>query len=376
MEPLIAREAFDATTFNDALFLETFASMRQLKPSALRFYADGCLSPKHAQALLNEYPKSGESLQDWLKRSLNCEKFGVVINGVEKISDRLGRWASSLLDPIVKILGPQQTFLEIIIFAGNYGYTPFGIHIDDPYSSVLHFHVGPGRKTMTMFTREQFRELHPSSDTCFEPERLAPNGQPYEMATGDVFLQPPHYYHIGFTPDFSLDVTVGVSKMTPSKITRFILSRAIGAEWMDADLPDLLSRARSYGNGETTLEEWIRRNAEEYEASSLSSGRLRNNYLCRHDVSLTSETVVRLDSAFSLSVLSRKDELLVFVRGNAIRLKATVHLERLLSVLIEKRVVTANELHNAVSGKISVPAIIKLLSTIARFGGLGASLPV
>jgi hypothetical protein len=371
MAPLLSRAGLDLNELREEVFIELFRRVQKDDQQALRLYVNGDQSRRGAHELLQQPISDDQTIEAWLTNSIKSGRYGVVINGAEKWSDHLSRWVSRLFKPINAALGGDRSFLEIILFAGNYGFTPFGIHIDDPYSSVVHFHIGPGSKVMTMFSKEEFHALNGPGNRSYSPEKLVPNGHSFPMEPGDIFIQPPHYFHIGNTPDFSVDLTVGVSKMTSPKISRFILSQAIDAEWMDVDLDTLLKRADAYAGGKANLTEWISRGAEEYQSAKASNGNLRYPYMLRIESEVHDNSVLRLDPDFPIKVIKRSDEILVFVRGNRFKLSAKPITDALLTaVLSEEGIFTPTKIQSALNNAISLEAIRTVLSHLVTLGGL------
>jgi len=370
VEPLHVESVFDPASFDDALFFDLFEGMAVEPERAInglfRVYIDGMLSPEHENDVLYTRPEPGESFQAYLTRAVGNRAFGIVVNGAEQWSDPLARLAARAFAPIIEAIGPGGSTLEVTLFIGNYGYTPFGIHIDDPYTSVVHFHVGPSSKEMTLFGKDEFHRLNGPRKNCFHPADLVPHGRSFAIRPGDLFLLPPHYYHIGNTPSFSIGVAIAISKYPAATTTKQILSRAVGADSLAAPIDDLLARADL---GAESFAGWLRRMTDEFHCQTRSRGNLRYSY-CRHDRSpVALDASLAPDPDFPIVRAQIGNDLLLFVRGNRIRLAHTALTTRLVESISDAPM-TINELHRRLRGDISIDALHGVVQQLTRFRGL------
>ena len=375
MEPLLVPSAFTPAQFDEALFFDLFrgisADAERAISSLFRVYIDGMLSPEHENSILASPPRPDESLQSWLDRVTSGHHFGVIINGAEQWSDRLARMTARLFSPITESMGRERTNLEVTLFIGNYGYTPFGIHIDNPYTTVVHFHVGPANKEMTLFDKADFHRLNGPQKNCFTPETLIPHGRTFTIRPGDLFVLPPHYYHVGNTPSFSVAVAVAISKYPPAFMTRQVLNRAVAADSFGLPLDALIARAAETKEG---LSDWIRRSREEFDCQVASRRNLRYSYQRPVEASLSPDTPLLLDPDFPLTHVELGDDLLLFARGNRIRLARTP-LTRRLVVALCAGPTTLAKLHEDLRGEISADALRGVVQQLVRFGAMASSFP-
>src|SRR4051812_35094117 len=129
-------------------FEEVFrAATRQPNDSGLtiRTYVDGGHRADDYERVMTDPPGPDESLQAWATRLFGERKFGIVLNGAESVSESLSRQVARFLDPLFARRGVPYGGIDVAFFVGNYGFTPFGIHVDDR-THVLHAHLGPGTK--------------------------------------------------------------------------------------------------------------------------------------------------------------------------------------------------------------------------------------
>lgn len=373
MAPLLLEKVFDPESFHDALFFDIFAGMAADAERAIkgyfRVYIDGMLCPRSENEALFNSPVAGESFCDFVTRVAGGKKFGMIVNGAEQWSDSLARMGARVFAPVTDVLGVERSTIEVTLFIGNYGYTPFGIHIDDPYTSVAHFHVGPADKTMTLFNKEDFHRLNGPRKNCFEPGRLIPYGENYSIEPGDVFLLPPHWYHVGMTDGFSIGVAFAVSKYPNDKTTEHMLQHAIGDRRLRETFERVMMRA------DTTrwpVSDWLDRVRLEHLARAASRRCLRYSYARYADGAIKPDALLSRDPDFPLTTLTIDNDLLVFARGNHVRLKRSAASAALLDAIPQTSFRT-RDLHAAVEGAISGEGVLGALGQLHRLGGLVAA---
>jgi hypothetical protein len=370
LEPLHVPSVFDPAIFDDALFFDLFEGMATDPERAIaglfRVYIDGMLSPQHENDVLYTRPEPGESFQRYLTRAVGHRAFGIVVNGAEQWSDPLARLAARAFAPIIEAVGPRRSTLEVTLFIGNYGWTPFGIHIDDPYTSVVHFHVGPATKEMTLFGKDEFHRLNGERKNCFHPAELVPHGRTFAIRPGDLFLLPQHYYHIGNTPSFSIGAAIAISKYPEATVTKQILNRAAAADSLALPIDELVARAERSGE---SFASWLGRMTDEFHCQARSRGNLRYSY-CRHDrSSLARDAALAPDPDFPIVRAETDHDLLLFARGNRIRLAHTALTTRLVDSIADAPV-SVNELHRRLHGDVSIDALHGVVQQLTRFRGL------
>lgn len=370
MDPLLIKQVFDPRLFDDRLFLELFEGMsadpERTISGLFRVYVDGMLSPQYENEVLYTKPLPGEGFEAYVSRATGGRKFGIVVNGAEQWSDTLSRLAARVFAPVVKAQGASRSTVEVTLFIGNYGFTPFGIHIDDPYTSVVHFHAGPTTKEMTLFGVEEFHRLNGERKNCFEPQTLIPHGRTFAIEPGDLFLLPPHYFHIGSTEGFSIGVAFALSKCPETSMVKQILQRAIGEERMAGELDQVIGRAQASGE---SLADWLRRAGNEHAAQTRSRRQLRYSFGRSSEPEVTPQQLWARDPDFPLTQLEVGDDLLLFARGNRVRL-ARSELTRRLVAALPQSVFSIEQMHHALRGEVSLDALSAVVRQLARLGGL------
>lgn len=370
-DPLLIESVFKPTIFEDSLFFNLFDGMSHDAERAIsglfRVYVDGMLSPELENSVLYSKPNPDESFQQFLNRATKGCKFGIVVNGAEQWSDLLARFTARTFAPIVRILGANRTTLEVTLFIGNYGFTPFGIHIDDPYTSVVHFHVGPSSKEMTLFAKEDFHRLNGKRKNCFEPGKLLPYGKTFNIRPGDLFLLPPHYYHVGYTESFSIGVAVAISKYPDSMITKQILSRAVSADKFAVPIDELIDSSERESE---LFSQWVMRSRDEFHCQMRSRANLRYSYTRYSTFMINLDEPLVLDSDFPITHVDAANDLAIFARGNRFRLVSNDLTRHLVDLLCEVPTISVNDLHQRLKGNISIDALQAVVQQLVRFQSL------
>lgn len=163
----------------------------------LRTYVDGQMIPALERKIWQTPICANQPFDAWFNRIFEHRRSGLIVNGAERwglsASHKLARW----LMPRLETEDPLRFCLQIILFAGDYGFTPFGVHRDEPCASVLHFNLGPHAKDVYIFERETNQRSPPNirdaTRYCIQP--------------GDGFVLPANYAHIGDAAKFSVDLS-------------------------------------------------------------------------------------------------------------------------------------------------------------------------
>lgn len=157
--------------------------------------------------LLRRAKKSGEKIPDWVKRVIDVEQeYCLVVNGISKWSEHLHSYfCGNLTKPIVREFGAFSKPFDAYLFAGNYEFTPFGVHYDWEDSILLH--LGPSEKTAYYWpdfdpsdlrweaslkvNRFDFEDFpHPPTKVILKPGDLfyIPKNAPHVMANGEFSM--------------------------------------------------------------------------------------------------------------------------------------------------------------------------------------------
>ncbi|AUH52921.1 hypothetical protein CXB49_20090 [Chromobacterium sp. ATCC 53434] len=212
--PVVFKGALDESrvaAFRQAVLelLATRAGLRQ-SPYGFRVYAAGrLLNRDELERFYDCPPQAGESLEAWGERAFPGTPYGIILNAGEKFHHELSREIALMLAPLFQKIGLPRDGVQFSIFIGNYDKTPLGIHQDLRGENVIHFHVGPGAKTMYLWEPERYRRLTEEEGiTKRDFAALKPHARTFHFEAGDLFFMPEGTFHIGAQDELSIGITV------------------------------------------------------------------------------------------------------------------------------------------------------------------------
>lgn len=130
-------------------------------------------------------------------------EFGMVAHHTNAYCENLAIKMYEKLLPLYESLGVGIKGVDLNLFLGNYGWTPFGIHQDGTGENVIHFHLGPANKKMYLWSPDVYSKIENESlETKIEKAEYI-----FDIAPGDLFFMPHGYFHIGYTPEYSIGLT-------------------------------------------------------------------------------------------------------------------------------------------------------------------------
>lgn len=180
----------------------------------------------------------------WIKAVFQDQKFGIILNYSEKFSIQIAERLSVLVQPLIEEIGVPSNGMHTTVFIGNYGFTPLGIHQDHFGANVIHFHLGPGDKTMYTWNEELFESINGGDKTLDE---VLPFATPHHFHEGDLFFMPWDQYHIGRTDDVSIGLTVWFDNHSNAALFERIL-KTISLEFQNSDLKQITKMQRGIKN--------------------------------------------------------------------------------------------------------------------------------
>jgi hypothetical protein len=152
-------------------------------------------------------PLPGEALEDWVKRAFGDRKFGMIINQGERFSLKLSKKIALKIAPLLEKTGVPTEGIIFTLFIGNYDNTPLGIHKDLPGKSVIHFHLGPGGKTMyTWDTKKYLSLVGEEKHNNKAVDKYIPYANEHPFIEGDLYFMPENIYHVGRQEGLSIAI--------------------------------------------------------------------------------------------------------------------------------------------------------------------------
>lgn len=200
-----------------------------------RVYLEGKEQDNTFMAKLFESPPyENESIKDYTNRLFLDQKFGMIINRTEKFSEKMAHEILLKIQPLLDKAGIPLTGLSAHILIGNYGWTPLGIHQDSRGDNVIHFHLGPGPKVMYNWEEEKYKKLTEKQTNNKDIEPLLPFADKYPFETGDLYFMPWNKYHIGFSDELSVGLTIWFNNPTKKTFASKILD-SIRIQYLNDD---------------------------------------------------------------------------------------------------------------------------------------------
>ncbi|MEO2217037.1 hypothetical protein ABGV49_08250 [Chromobacterium vaccinii] len=212
--PVVFKGALDdgcVASFRQAV-LELLATRNRLRERryGLRVYTEGRLLSRDEMAkFYDRSPLPGETLEAWGERVFPGTSYGIILNSGEKFHHQLSRDVALMLAPLFQKIGLPRDGVQFSIFIGNYDKTPLGIHQDNRGENVIHFHLGPGAKTMYLWDAELYDRLTTDHGiTKRDFPALKPYARVFHFEAGDLFFMPEGTFHIGEQNQLSIGLTV------------------------------------------------------------------------------------------------------------------------------------------------------------------------
>lgn len=362
------------------IFVAMATDHMKIGMDSVRAYTEGGLNHALIDKLILTPPLRGESLETWGKRISGSNRYGFIVTRAERWNDNLCQKVARFLAPLIGHATLREYSFEILLFVGNYGYTPFGAHFDDPNWGVIHLHLGPGTKVMTLWKSRKYQAITGSTRNNYEPEKIVDRGISYHIETGDLFLLPPGYFHVGFTSDFSADIAIDIHRL-PAKA---LLKRAL-----DCAVPSLigLDPGKQTGSADDWLKSvrkqtklsvgaWASSSLDRYRTATLSLGGFTAEPLERtappHGLRGRS---VSLTEPFRLYVRKEGKLLCVYVRGREVTWPAHSGIEHLVKRLNTGAVFSVEALIGELSGEMESQAVLNILKLLYRYRGIELANP-
>ncbi|WP_373517647.1 hypothetical protein [Pricia sp.] len=206
-----------------------------------RVYVEGRqLTAKELNRIYNSPPKDIDSLTSWAQRTFGNQKFGIIINRAENLNNELAKRMAHKISPLLKKAGTPLLGINFTFFIGNYGWTPIGIHQDDPGESVIHFHLGPGEKTMYTWNEKKYKKLAGKNKANNkDEEKFLPYANVHLFKEGDLFYMPPNVYHIGKSDNLSVGLTLWFNNKLKSELAIKLL-KVVEDQYLEGNTETML----------------------------------------------------------------------------------------------------------------------------------------
>lgn len=336
--------------------------------------------------------KNQESIESYCKRVFG-ENYGIITNYGERHSNILAENILKVIQPLFDIVGIPPWGVELTTFIGNYGWTPLGIHTDQRGENVLHFHLGPGKKTMYTWNEDIYKEVGKGISNNQDVEPLIKYAQKYEFGQGDLYYMPWNKHHIGFSGDFSIGVTLWFNNPTKCSFSKLMID-SMKNMFLKDDMKIIESQLDYLNNEETfkdfintlnisskTLQEplidFLKYTYKEYKKCLLSNGGWQNIPLRYHKkVDNTTSCFPEFEfkkivgsNVFKIKYEKEEDRLLVYVRGVRLSFKYFESLEKIIDKINTGKTFEVQDIIKEISD-LPNDVVIYFLKTLANNRGV------
>lgn len=345
-KPALKRKAFGDELCSQADVLSALRSLSGQEPygTGIRVFEDGGLIAEGQKRVMDNPPAEGETVSQWANRLFGDKRFGLVVNSAERYNDKLTGKIAAWFEDVLDISGFPVGGLEMVFFIGNYGFTPFGVHLDRDQATVFHFNLGPGHKTGFVWTKDEYVSLTGSTDFHFKPEDIIDQAAAHEFGPGDIYAMPSQTYHIARCDELTVDVAVALVRMSTHQLADKLVS-AFRDDLLktedDIAIPPIVNWDEDLPSSYTQVESRLA-------MRSLSNGQFGQEYLARlrsnggfnappgprsMDQHIVPKGQIQATQPYQMHAFNSHDRTLLFARGYKLNLVAAPALSELISSL-------------------------------------------
>ncbi len=185
------------------LLYDIYSDPDSSKYDYIRFYI-GSAHHDDVGALFFECFDTGIGVDEALSKYGQKHSFGIVINGALRWKPELAEELAEFLRPIYEQFDEHEVGFDLTFFIGNYGYTPFGVHLDDKNHRTLLVNLGPNEKQIMLWEPSEIRNLYGDVGNIYDVNSISIPPIIYNLNPSAYFLLPSQYYHVGYTKDISI----------------------------------------------------------------------------------------------------------------------------------------------------------------------------
>ncbi|MEG1312701.1 MAG: hypothetical protein RSD40_00125 [Bacilli bacterium] len=133
------------------------------------------------------------------------EQRGMVVNGGLQWSELVQQKLASETTKLTESISDFFT-LDITLFMGAYGSTPFGAHIDDASHRTILFNLGPNEKLIKIWERREVERQFGKVRNIYDFENITAPLKEYMIFPGDCFVLPSNEFHVAINKNISITV--------------------------------------------------------------------------------------------------------------------------------------------------------------------------
>jgi len=364
--------------------------------SGFRLYVDGIqVRDEDVIKMVKENKlQDGDDIEAYCRKNFGTN-FGIITNYGEKHSEILSNTILESIKPLFDIIGIPPWGVELTTFIGNYGWTPLGIHRDKRGENVLHFHLGSGKKSMYVWDENVYEKVGKGVSNNKNIEPILKYAKKHEFGAGDLYYMPWNKYHIGYSGDFSIGVTLWFNNPTRHDFSELMIDtmknlylkndQSIIESQIDYlnnentldDFLNTLSISKSAMN--SSLRDFLKETYMEYKKCLTSNGGWQNTPLVLHKnlddkkdfhPNLYNESIVR-NGIYDILTEKLGDRLNIYVRGAKLSFKYFPEIVKVIQTINKGAVVKVTSLvqnHSALPQEV----ILYILRTLINNRGIKA----
>jgi ribosomal protein L16 Arg81 hydroxylase len=179
--------------------------MRDVKKAHIRIYIGEEKRDDLVEKAVKSQFATDELLPDFMARLTGEKRFSLVLNRLQDWSEILTASVGSFLQSMFAQRGIPLGGSEMVVFAGNYAGTAFGVHRGFEHAFLIH--LGPGKKEFHCWSEQLYEKLTGSLEPTFgDYEYLISSSEKFVLEPGDVLYLPALVFHVGRQDDFSVSV--------------------------------------------------------------------------------------------------------------------------------------------------------------------------
>ncbi|GEM_PF-3389409 len=207
---------FEAKSAHRDYLLRALRLSAQLGPqhARLRFWVDGAKTGDAETLKLVRSVWEEDSFPSWTGREWGDKEISIVIGQLEAIDEELAIAAARYIRPHLLAI-EQPLAIALGVFAGRYAYSAFGIHCDVHLERVLHFHAGPGAKTLLVWPdKNDVQGLIGK----FPDDEALETAQSLNAEAGDMLSVVSPTHHIGSAPEPCTNLCLLFTRFKPMEM--------------------------------------------------------------------------------------------------------------------------------------------------------------
>jgi len=335
------------------------------------------------------HPRPDEDVQAWVRRAFGDRRFGIILNQGEKFSAGLSQAAAVILRPVLEMVGMPTEGILFTVFIGNYDMTPLGIHKDFAGKSGMHFHLGPGPKTMYTWEDEDYQTAPGEKrQNNMNVAAHLPSATRHTFHEGQFYFMPENKFHLGMQNELSIGIACWFYNRCDHDFMQELLHRVMNdhvrhAEGMlkadknpidDTSAVDsVLALLTLEDKEDLALKPLLRAIYRDFRYSLFSNAGFRNRPVPGAvDIDVGADDAVHTDEPYRLlcrpgAQPGRHD---VFVRGTRVSLQNFAGLERVVDRLNGGTPVTVAQLAALLDDPQAERKVRHLLKVLHKYRGV------